>query len=177
MIGAPDAPAMFRVVDQNRLHLREWLPWVDAIQTVEDELAFIVSAEKSAADGIAFHCAIRCEGAIAGGIGIHPIDKANRKVEIGYWLAAEHQGKGLMTRACGALVDYLFQAVGLNRVVIYCGAGNRKSRAIPERLGFQQEGIHREAEWLYDHFVDLVCYSMLYKDWGSATKRDARAEL
>jgi hypothetical protein len=39
-------------------------------------------------------------------------------------------------------------------------------RAVPERLGFQLEGIIRDAEWLYDHFVDHAMYAILKKDWN-----------
>jgi ribosomal-protein-serine acetyltransferase len=50
-------------------------------------------------------------------------------------------------------------------VEVRAAPGNRRSRAIPERLGFRQEGILRDAEWLYDHYVDLVVYAMLADDW------------
>jgi ribosomal-protein-serine acetyltransferase len=50
-------------------------------------------------------------------------------------------------------------------VEIQCGEDNHKSRAIPERLGFQQEGIIRDGEFLYDHFHDVVVYGLLKKEW------------
>jgi len=40
-----------------------------------------------------------------------------------------------------------------------------RSRAVPQRLLFRQEGLFRDAEWLYDHFVDHVVYAMLVLDW------------
>lgn len=58
-----------------------------------------------------------------------------------------------------------FREYGVNRIEIRAAVGNGKSRSIPERLGFQQEGICRQAEWLSDHFVDHVVYGMLAEDW------------
>src|SRR3712207_8983550 len=52
-----------------------------------------------------------------------------------------------------------FLELGLNRVSIACATENKKSCAIPERLGFRREGVQRQAEWLYDHFVDHVIRS------------------
>jgi ribosomal-protein-serine acetyltransferase len=71
----------------------------------------------------------------------------------------------MLTKACKKLVTYAFIEYRLNRVEIHCAIGNTHSRAIPERLGFTQEGVLREAAWLYDHFVDHVVYGMLAREW------------
>ncbi len=159
------AKEIFTVIERNRPRLRQWLPWVDAVGSVQDEEEFIRKAlDQFAANG-AFHCGIFIDDAFAGGIGLHPIDHANRKVELGYWLDAAHERRGLMTHACRAMIDHVFDALRLNRVIIYCAVENHRSRAVAERLGFKLEGIARQAEWLYDHFVDLAWYSMLATEW------------
>jgi ribosomal-protein-serine acetyltransferase len=63
------------------------------------------------------------------------------------------------------LVEHAFGELGLNRVSIACAVENKKSCAIPERLGFRREGVKRQAEWLYDHFVDHVVYGALASEW------------
>lgn len=93
------------------------------------------------------------------------MDKANRKDTIGYWLAEKFQGKGIITDAVKALIKYGFTEMNLNRIEILCAVDNTKSRAVPERLGLVNEGITRDCEWLYDHFVDSVTYSILSKEW------------
>jgi len=70
-----------------------------------------------------------------------------------------------MTEAVRALVEYAFDAWKLNRVEIRAAVGNAKSRAIPERLGFMEEGLLREAERIGVRYEDLVVYAMLAKDW------------
>lgn len=69
-----------------------------------------------------------------------------------------------MTASCRALINRAFGELDLHRVMILCATENRRSRAIPERLGFTLEGVAREAEWLYDHFVDLAIYGLLRTD-------------
>ncbi len=159
------AEAVFAVVDRNREYQREWLPWVDSTVSVEDMREFIRRGLVQQANNDGFQAGIWYQGRFAGGIGFHYIDRLDRKTEIGYWLDASLQGKGLMTRACKVMISYAFHEYGLNRVEIHCASGNARSRAIPERLGFIQEGVLREASWLYDRFVDHVVYGMLAREW------------
>lgn len=115
------------------------------------------------------HAAIFYKGKI-GCIGLHGIDWSNRKASIDYWLASEFQGNGIMTKSCKAIVNYGLHDLGLNRVEIRAAEFNTRSRAIPERLGFTQEGIIRQAEWLYDYYVDHVVYGMLSEEWKTMNK-------
>jgi ribosomal-protein-serine acetyltransferase len=80
-------------------------------------------------------------------------------------LGEEYQGHGIVTKACRTLVDYAFYEYKLNRIQIRCATGNKKSCAIIERLGFNREGTNRQAEFLYDHYVDLNVYSMTADEW------------
>ncbi len=80
-----------------------------------------------------------------------------------------------MTAACRAMVNHAFDELNLHRVEIKCATGNRKSCAIPERLGFTKEGVIKDGEWLYDRFVDLVLYRMLDQEWESL-RRGANRE-
>lgn len=156
---------LFALIDANRDHLKEWLPWLDYNVKVEDSLGFIERSLKEYAEGLCINCGIWYEDKLVGLISLMSIDKGNRKAEIGYWLGQEAESKGLMTKANSALIDYAFGPLNLNRITIRCATGNNKSRAIPKRLGFTKEGCMKESEWLYDHFVDHVIYGMTASQW------------
>ena len=166
-----DADELFAAVDANRAHLRQWLPWLDQVKTVEDERAFIAANRQRFARENGFNAGIWHDGRLVGGVGLHYVDRLNRKTEIGYWLAASAQGKGIMTRAVRAVLRKMFDVQKLNRVVLYAATENRRSRAVAERVGFTLEGVAREAEWLYDRFVDLAIYSMLASEWGERSRQ------
>jgi len=165
------AAQLAALTDQSRAYLREWLPWVDHSRTVEDSRVFIAGGLRQLADNNGFQAGIWSDGALAGVIGLHHIDWGNRRTSVGYWLGVGFQGKGLMTAACRAVVNDAFDDLGLNRVTIACATENRKSRAIPERLGFHLEGIERQAEWLYDHVVDHALYAVFADEWHDTARR------
>ena len=158
-----DVDEFHALIEANRAHLSPWMPWVG--QPREETLAFIRSTRRQIADNDGLQTVIVCDGRLAGAVGFHGVDWKSRATSIGYWLAEPHQGKGIMTRAVRALVEHAFSAWQLNRVEIQVAPENRRSRAIPERLGFREEGTRRAAELVGERYLDSVVYGMLAAEW------------
>lgn len=154
-----DAEELFALVDAERGRLGAWLPWVELVRDVEDERAWIAGTQDPLE-----RLGIFVDGRVAGGIGLHR-DPFDVRGEIGYWIASAHEGRGLVTAACRAVIDHAFGEIGLHRVEIEAAPENARSRAIPERLGFRREGIRRQAGRTSRGFVDLVLYGMLEGEW------------
>ncbi len=100
-----------------------------------------------------------------GKIGIHLINKPNKSTSIGYWLSQDYQGKGIMTKACQAVIDYCFSELDINRIEIRCAVGNKKSNKIPLKLFCTKEGTMRQNELVNGVFLDLNVYSILKEEW------------
>lgn len=160
------AAALFALTNQNRAYLRQWLPWVDDTRNLEDTRRFIRAGLRQRENENGFHMGIWHQGNFTGVVSYNYISREKQQTELGYWLGAQFQGNGLMTAACRALTTYAFDTLHLKRVEIRCAVGNAKSRAIPIRLGFTDEGVVPQFEWLYDHYVDAVVYSMLAENWS-----------
>jgi len=160
-----DVEPLFALTEANRTRLRDWLPWLDHVRTPADSGQFIATAAARHAAGEELTLGLSHDGGLAGIIGTHFIDWANRTTTLGYWVAREAEGRGLATAACSALLRVLFGDLELNRVGIHCATGNSRSQAVARRLGFQKEGIVRDAERLYDHYIDHVVFSMLRREW------------
>jgi ribosomal-protein-serine acetyltransferase len=160
------------VVNANRTYLREWLTWLDFMKTPEEFRNFAAASEKRNAEGSEYSCVILYKEQVVGRIGLYFLDKMNRIASIGYWVSEEHQGEGIISKACETVMKYGFEELNLNRIEVKCGTGNSKSLAIPKRLGFQREGIIRQGELLNGRFVDLYLYSMLQEDWKELGKEE-----
>jgi ribosomal-protein-serine acetyltransferase len=166
LLEESDADALFAVIDANRDHLGQWLPWVSSERAPDDVLPFIRATRKQIADNDGLQTAIvDADGQIIGMVGFHGVDWVNRRTSIGYWLARDRQGQGTMTQAVRALVALALGTWKLNRVTIQAAVDNARSRAVPERLGFRQEGTLREVERVEDRVLDHVVYALLADEW------------
>ncbi|WP_249871778.1 GNAT family N-acetyltransferase [Oceanobacillus saliphilus] len=167
LFNEDDAEEFFNLTISSKSYLKEWLGWLDNIKTVEDSAKNIKTRlnELVQNGGYPKSFAIIYSGEIAGTIGFNDIDKTNRIGVIGYWLGEKFQGKGIMSKAFKNVIDYGFKELKLNRIEVTVAVENHKSRALPERFGFTKEGVIRQAEWLYDHYVDHVFYGLLVDEW------------
>ncbi|MED5387911.1 MAG: GNAT family N-acetyltransferase [Pseudomonadota bacterium] len=158
-------PALYALTNANRKYLSRWLPWLDHVRSCDDTSAFITACMEEAALGGAPNFAIFHEDSLCGVAGFHTLHPRHRVGAIGYWLGESFTGKGLATESVRRLLKIGFDELGLNRIEIRCAVGNVKSRAIPERLGFNCEATLRECEWLYSRFVDHAIYALLESEY------------
>jgi len=160
------AESLFAAIERDRLYLREWLQWVDSTKTAEDIRNFIRMSLNQFASREGLAAGIWLGPRCIGSIGTHKIDWLNRKLEFGYWIAQEFQGRGIMTEASRVFIDHAFHEWQIHRVEIHCATGNARSCAIPKRLGFRLDGTTRQAQLLNGQFVDIHVFGLLAQDWG-----------
>jgi len=160
------AEPIFELIDSQRTYLREWLPWVDPTKSPNDTRIFLRDSMRFNRGGQRLTTFVFYEQELAGSLGFVHFNKGCKSGEIGYWLRQELQGKGIMTKSCKRLIDYVFRTKDLNRIEIKVASPNHKSQAIPRRLGFTHEATLREGLFLYDQYYDLELFSLLRKEWA-----------
>ena len=166
-----DAAPLFALIDADRQRLSAWLPWVDLTREVEDELAFLQRSRLEAAEGRSLALVLWHREQPIGSMGFGRFEPLDGLGEIGYWIAASHEGRGLVSHGVAALTTYGFQTLGLHRIEILAAVDNGRSRSIPERLGFAQESVLRSRTKGAEGFHDAVLYSMLEDGWDPRSGR------
>jgi ribosomal-protein-serine acetyltransferase len=158
--------AIFCAINQNRKFLRKWLPFVDFTNKIADTERFVKSILEKPVSIRDEVFVIWYKHEFAGLIGFKDADRINDKIEIGYWLIEKLTGKGIATVAVRKMVNLAFRNMEMNRIQIRCGVGNKKSSAIPRRLGFSFEGVERNGERHNHSYIDLEVFSLLKREWA-----------
>ena len=161
-----NAEEVFGAIDKNREYLREFLPWADDAKSPETTKNTIEKWQKSLEAGTEICMGIFLDREYIGNIGIHELKSQNHSAEIGYWLAEDYQGRGIVTDCVRVIINYGFNELNLNRIYICCVSKNKKSGAIPERLGFVKEAVLQDGEYFYGVYYDKVIYGMLKRNWA-----------
>ena len=91
---------------------------------------------------------------------------ASYQAEMGYDLAKEYWGRGIMSEAMNAVIDSGFEKMELNRIEVYIMPRNKRSIRMIRSLGFKREGLLRQRYFdEFGNFADDVLFSMLRSDW------------
>lgn len=163
-----DAQDLFEAVAESRDHLRPWLPFADAHQTVEESRDWIIHtiAQWELREELSMSIwEIATNRYLGGtGFGIHSWDSGY--FEIGYWIRASEEGHGYITEAVRLLANYAFDTLKANRLEIRCDEQNVRSAAVPRRLGFVQEGCLRNDSTKPDGSLrSTFIFSLIPGEW------------
>lgn len=163
-----DAADMFRVMsDPQVTRYFGTLPMAAPAQAQERIHAIEKAFEEHS--GVRWVIADRASGRLIGTCGFWRLLKLHDRAEIGYELAQEWWGRGVMTEAVGAMLQFGFTRMGLHTVEAQIHPANNGSRRVLEKLGFVQEGYFHENYYdiVESRFTDTAVYSLLKAGWMS----------
>ncbi len=167
---AADLDETFDVGQASAAALREWMPWAHPSPLRESMEKYFSSIEEKwqTREQLDFQWIEKSTGALIGKGGFHHIDWTIPKLEIGYWLATAHVGKGYCSEAVLGLVEFARTELGAVRLEIRSQPLNVRSRAVAERCGFSLEGINRHALLGADGSLRDACMYALIFDESTA---------
>jgi ribosomal-protein-serine acetyltransferase len=183
-----DAEPLFELMESNRERLRSWIDpsllfesakatriftiecFFDGLEDSPETLdlfhhyvseldGYFLSPRHSLEMGIWF------QGSLVGFITLSRLEDSFTAAEIGYWITAEQEGKGIITRCVSALMDYAIDKMKVLRFVIGCAVNNQRSRAVPERLGYRLHAIVPKGEKVGSLIYDRAIYGIRSSAW------------
>ena len=165
-LDATDTRDLWTAVESSRAQLEPWLPWVPFNVDLDSSGRY---AEASASDWDAaratrFAIRDRASRRLLGVIGLESFAHLHESVELGYWLRVDAWGKGLMTEAGRAVLDWAFGAVNAHRIRVAAATDNHPSLHVIGRLGFRFEGIARHAERCNGRWLDHSVFALVAGD-------------
>lgn len=160
------AQVMFEYIEKDRKRLAMFLPWVDYIKSVEDEIIFINSTIQHWEDRTMFGYGIflNDSNTYLGNIGTHAIAWQHNCTELGYWILGDYEGKGYMSEAVKLLENHLFES-GFNRIEIRCSNFNSRSANVPINCGYTLEGSLRDNRKEQGQYCTTKIFGKLRSEW------------
>lgn len=147
-------------------------PAPDGLEGAREELQRYVIDLAVQGTGGRWGIALKDHAALVGSAGFYDWDHKTRAAEIGYDLAAEHWGKGLMHEALTAIIDHCFKRLDLNRLQAIVMPRNERSKQLLTRLGFVREGrLRQHGVDENGRLCDDLVFALLRREWRPTTQR------
>lgn len=158
-----DAPALAAALSNRKVldNLRDGLPY----PYTEKDAAEYISAMLAADENETFAFAVTVDDKAIGSIGVFRQGNIHRQTgELGYYIAEEYWGRGLMTQAVKQVCAHVFEVSDMLRIYAEPFAHNAPSCRVLEKAGFQFEGVLRCNAVKNGAVVDMRLYSLLRSD-------------
>jgi RimJ/RimL family protein N-acetyltransferase len=139
-----DREARYQAILASFEHLHPWMAWAVRPPTEQEDLERFERVLRWPSDGsYQFGIFDPAGREVLGVAGVE--DRLGPgAVEIGYWCHGDHVGRGVISRAVGALTRELLSLSHINRIEIHCDEANVRSAAVARRLGYRLERIDKD---------------------------------
>ena len=143
-----DGPKDYAAIAESLEELKPWMPWTRQELSVEVQEENMRRAQVAFLQRSELRLLLFLKGTetLVGSSGLHRIDWAVPKFEIGYWIRTSFTRQGHATEAVQGIMAFAFETLGAQRVEIRCASENRPSARVAERVGFRLEGELRNTE-------------------------------
>lgn len=164
---AGDGKAFFDLVNRDRDDLLRWVPWGGRYNTADEAEQYVrrMHANWITREALIFGIWHR-DGSFLGGAGFHRFDWAVPSLEFGYWSGTQARGRGWVTQAVRALLDFGFDALNAERQWATVDVDNAPSIALLERCGCRREAQLRRhsRDHLRGELRDTYIYAITRAD-------------
>lgn len=161
-IAAGDGPALFHLIDTNRVRLEDFFAGTVAVtRTLEDTEKHVENMLARAEAGTyhAFALVEMDTDCIVGFVDIKNIDQSIPKAELGAFMDAAHEGRGLASKALEAITRHCFGVLAFDKLLIRTHPSNTGARRVIEKNGYQLEGtVRKDYRTTAGVVVDLLYY-------------------
>jgi RimJ/RimL family protein N-acetyltransferase len=111
---------------------------------------------------------VKDTGELIGEVVLNEIDPDNRSANIRIGICGhEHRGKGYGTEAMTQMLRYGFETLKLHRIHLGVYTFNPRAVHVYEKLGFQRDGVERDALYVDGEFHNMILMSMLEEEFRS----------
>ena len=143
-------------------NLRDGLPYPYTEQDGKDFISAMLSADENET----FAFAIMVDDKVVGSIGIFRQGNIHSQTaELGYYIAEEYWGKGIMTEVVKQICEYVFGDSDIIRIYAEPFAYNIASCRVLEKVGFQYEGTLRSNAVKNGKVIDMKMYSLIKEEY------------
>ncbi len=164
-----DLENYFEIIQNNRKRLEDFFAGTVAItKTVEETKThltdIVTKAEKK--NYFPFIVEENATGKIIASIQVKSVDWSIPKAELGYYIDAAYEGKGIVTKATAMIIDFCFKELKLTKLYIRTHEANISSRMVAEKNGFKLEGvIRKDYKTTSGNLVDLMYYGLVSEEY------------
>lgn len=130
------ADVLFALTVKDREYLSKWLPWPKHTHSSEDSKAFIESVIQKRKNGEEYGFGIEQDGNLVGHISLMHL-KDEKEPEIGYWIASNSTGQGIVTKVATALTQFGINMLGLKKIIIRAHPNNIGSNKVAEKSSYK----------------------------------------